>query len=90
MHGQDDMTNNKEESSPRRHLAHVPAYQDAPIVFFTVTTCGRRGVLNNPIAHEILRGIWDRSAERDGWFVGDYLLMPNQWTFKGRIHELRF
>jgi len=59
------------------HLAHLPSFTDSPIVFFTVTTQGRCGVLGNRTAHDILRGIWERSALDDGWYVGDYVLMPD-------------
>jgi len=60
-----------------RHLAHVSAYVDTPIVFLTVTTHNRRCVLSNDKAHQVLRGIWERSADYDGWYVGDYILMPD-------------
>ncbi len=46
-------------------------------MFFTAVIHGRRPVLANDLAHELLRGLWERSAAANGWFVGDYMLMPN-------------
>ena len=65
------------QHSDKRHLAHLPPLVDSPIVFLSTTTWQRRAVLDNATAHRILRGIWERSAEHDGWFVGDYILMPD-------------
>jgi len=60
-----------------RHLAHVTSFQHQPITFFTVVTHGRRSLLATDGAHRLVRDIWERSAETNGWFVGDYLLMPD-------------
>ena len=65
------------KNRPFRHLAHVTSFQPQPITFFTVVVFKRQNLLNNDTAHTALRGIWERSAERNGWFVGDYLLMPD-------------
>ena len=65
------------KTKPFRHLAHVDSIQSSPITFFTVVIFGRRYLLNNETAHSTIRGIWERSAERNGWFVGDYILMPD-------------
>jgi len=59
------------------HLAHITSFTDSPLVFLTATIRNRRPVLNTTNAHKILRGIWERSAPHDGWYVGDYLLMPD-------------
>ena len=40
-------------------------------------TAGRRKFLACSEVHEILRGIWERSAKHDGWWVGHYILMPD-------------
>ncbi|MEI6971542.1 MAG: transposase [bacterium] len=66
------------------HLAHLPSYVSSPIVFFTVTTQGRSRILDNLQAHSILRTVWERAAENDGWFVGDYVLMPDHAHFFAR------
>ena len=54
------------------------------MVFFTVVTAGRRSVLACPEAHGVLRGVWERSASRNGWWVGNYLLMPDHVHFFAR------
>jgi len=59
------------------HLAHLSAFTQSPIVFLTVATYKRNLILNTNWAHEILRSIWTSSAEMNGWYVGDYLLMPD-------------
>jgi putative transposase len=70
--------------SSHKHLAHLAAFDADPIVFFTVVTAGRRAVLACADAHEILRGVWGRSAHHNGWWVGDYLLMPDHVHFFAR------
>jgi len=69
------------KARPFKHLAHIPTFQDSPITFFTATIHQRRSLLAHDSAHEVLRGIWQRSAEENGWFVGDYLLMPDHVHF---------
>ncbi|MDD4735113.1 MAG: transposase [Kiritimatiellae bacterium] len=64
-----------------KHLAHLPSFTTEPIVFFTVVTARRQAVLACETAHHILRTIWQQSAERNGWWVGDYLLMPDHVHF---------
>ena len=49
-----------------------------------MVVAGRRAVLANAEAHGILRGLWERSAELNGWWVGDYLLMPDHVHFFAR------
>ncbi|PYL88402.1 MAG: hypothetical protein DMF14_16800 [Verrucomicrobia bacterium] len=61
----------------RRHLAHADSFRDNPIVFITTCTARRRKFLACSEVHEILRGIWMRSAKHDGWWVGHYILMPD-------------
>ncbi|MBT3194021.1 MAG: hypothetical protein HN341_15875 [Verrucomicrobia bacterium] len=41
-------------------------------------------MLDCDAAHDVLRGIWTRSAERNGWYVGDYVLMPEHVHFFAR------
>jgi REP element-mobilizing transposase RayT len=67
-----------------RHLAHVQPFSEQPIVFFTVVTYPRRSILATDFSHRILRHIWERSAETNGWFVGDYMLMPDHVHFFAR------
>ena len=72
-------------SEPRhKHLAHLAPFAAEPVVFFTVVTARRQAVLANEEAHGILRGIWALAGERNGWWVGDYLLMPDHVHFFAR------
>ena len=67
-----------------QHLPHVSSFHDNPIVFFTACTHKRRKLLACAQSHAILRGVWERSAERDGWWVGHYILMPDHVHFFAR------
>jgi putative transposase len=67
-----------------RHLAHLPSFRDNPIVFFTACAYRRRKILASADCEEILREIWQRSAEQDGWWVGSYILMPDHVHFFAR------
>ena len=53
-------------------------------MFFTVCTHERRPVLARAECHQVLRGVWERSARHDGWWVGHYILMPDHVHFFGR------
>jgi REP element-mobilizing transposase RayT len=46
-------------------------------LFVTTCTAGRRPLLAGKIAQDILEEVWVKSAIIDGWFVGQYLLMPD-------------
>jgi hypothetical protein len=67
--------------SPFRHLAHVPSFRDNPIVFLTTCTFQQRKILASSECETILRTIWQRSADHDGWYVGNYVLMPDHLHF---------
>ena len=43
-----------------------------------------RKLLACPQSHVVLRGSWERSAERDGWWIGHYILMPDHVRFFAR------
>lgn len=60
-----------------RHLSHIPTVQEQSIVFFTSVTSQRRHLLSQQSTHGILHTLWQRSGERNGWYVGDYVLMPD-------------
>ena len=75
------------KQKPYKHLSHVPPAHDGMIIFFTVVVYGRRKILNSDLAHETLRGIWDKSGEMNGWFVGDYILMPDHVHFFARAQR---
>jgi putative transposase len=70
--------------SPFRHLAHVPSFRENPIVFFTACIFQRRKILASSKCEEILREIWRRSTDCDGWWVGHYILMPDHVHFFAR------
>lgn len=65
------------KDKPYRHLAHAESYVDRPIIFLSCTTFRRRKVLDNPIVHVFLHGIWQQSQDRNGWAVGHYMIMPD-------------
>ena len=58
-------------------LAHLTPFGKQPVLFLTVCTAQRAPLLANKEAHEILRDIWRESLPRQGWAVGDYVLMPD-------------
>jgi hypothetical protein len=68
----------------RQHLPHVSSFRDNPTVFFIACTHKRRKLLACAQSHAILRGVWERSPERDGWWVGHYILMPDHVHFFAR------
>jgi REP element-mobilizing transposase RayT len=58
-------------------LAHVPSFRDNPIVFFTTCTYQRRKILASPHCQKMLREIWQRSADQNGWWAGNYIIMAD-------------
>jgi len=67
-----------------RHLPHLRPFAKQPIVYLTVVTHDRRTVLACQAAFDVLTSIWTRSPDLDGWFIGDYLLMPDHVHFFAR------
>jgi REP element-mobilizing transposase RayT len=67
-----------------RHLAHVSSFRDNPIVFFTACTYRRHKLLARRECHKILRDLWEASASHDGWWVGNYILLPDHVHFFAR------
>ncbi len=59
------------------HLPHLRPFAQQPIVFLTTVTHQRRSLLASSIACETLTNIWRRSPTLDGWYVGDFLFMPD-------------
>lgn len=66
------------------HLPHLQSFSRQPLLFITTCTAGRKPLLAVSAAKEILAEIWTKSATVDGWFVGDYLLMPDHVHFFAR------
>lgn len=58
-------------------LPRLRPFAPQPIIFLTAVTLERRAVLACQPAFAALTAIWQRSPGLDGWFVGDYLLMPD-------------
>ena len=58
-------------------LPHLQPFASEPLYFFTAGTENRRPILANESAFESLQGVWRRSAEVDGWFVGRFVVMPD-------------
>ena len=54
---------------------------DAPIYFITTSTASRRPILANEIAATILRDEFEMAAERHGWLVGRFVIMPDRIHF---------
>jgi putative transposase len=65
-------------------LAHLPSFRDNPIVFFMACAYRRRKIPASAECEEILREIWQCSAEQDGWWVGSYVLIPDHVHFFAR------
>jgi putative transposase len=59
------------------HLPHLRPFQRSPLYFFTACTVGRRPVLACSEATRILTDLWTSAAQKDGWFVGRYVVMPD-------------
>lgn len=59
------------------HLPHVRPFAKSPLYFLTACTAGRARLLAAPGPCRILDEIWRLSAERNGWYVGRYLVMPD-------------
>lgn len=72
------------QRSAFRHLVHVPSFRANPIVFFTTCTYRRRKILASSTCEEILRELWQRSGDCDGWWVGHYISMPDHVHFFAR------
>ncbi|MBI2812652.1 MAG: transposase [Opitutae bacterium] len=63
------------------HLPHLRPFAPHPLVFLTACVYQRRQVLASDAAHDILRDLWAKSAKLNGWYVGQYLLMPDHVHF---------
>jgi putative transposase len=63
------------------HLPHIQPFEENALFFFTTCIEERRKVLACQQALDELTGIWSRSAERDGWYVGSFVLMPDHVHF---------
>jgi putative transposase len=59
------------------HLPHLRSFKSNPVIFLTTCITDRRPLLARSDAHRILHEIWTKSAELNGWYVGQYLLMPD-------------
>ena len=59
------------------HLPHLRPFSRSPIVFLTTCTERRVALLANEAGHTILRMVWLKSGELNGWFVGRYVVMPD-------------
>jgi putative transposase len=59
------------------HLPHLAPFRSQSLLFITTCIEGRRPLLATPEIHDILKIIWAKSEQVDGWFVGRYVLMPD-------------
>ncbi len=58
-------------------LPHLRPFQNSEIVFVTTCVNERRPLLADAETPQIIREIWTKSGELNGWFVGQYVLMPD-------------
>lgn len=64
------------------HLQRLSrVWQKQPRYFVTTCVAQRRTLLANPQAHAILREEWQGTAQRHGWLVGRYVVMPDHVHF---------
>ena len=65
-----------------RHLRRLDwLYTDLPIYFVTTCSASRRRVLAEPRVASIVRSEFEAAAERYGWRVGRYVIMPDHLHF---------
>lgn len=70
------------------HLQRLPlVWVTDPIYFITTCTERRRPVLANREVADILISEWQSAAERHGWFIGRYVIMPDHVHFFARHTE---
>ncbi len=81
------------QHSHLRRLSKI--FVDDPAYFITTCTKGRLKILDNPMAHQILREEWDGAFDRYGWAIGSYVVMPDHVHFfckptpdAGKLSEL--
>lgn len=68
--------------SSHKHLKRLSlVWEQQPVYFITICTAGRRKLLSNDLAHEILRAEWSGLRERYRWAVGRYVVMPDHVHF---------
>ncbi len=67
------------EHSHLRRLSKI--FTNDPAYFITTSTKNRRRILDNPVAHQILREEWAAALERHGWAIGSYVVMPDHVHF---------
>ena len=69
-------------TQPHYHLSRLDRiWVRDPIYFITTCTSSRAHRLNNAIAHEICREVWNNARELYGWQVNRYVLMPDHVHF---------
>jgi len=65
------------EEIGRRHPVHQPTHEqhNVPVIIF-VTICakGRKTILANEEAHQLLRTAWEWAGD---WIIGRYVVMPD-------------
>lgn len=66
----------------RKHLPRLERVWVEPPVYF-ITTCveRRRKILAREAVVEILLNEWREGAEKHGWLVGRYVIMPDHVHF---------
>lgn len=62
-------------------LPHIIPFNKSPLYFLTACTERRQPLLANEAALSVLREVWQKSAQIDGWYVGRFILMPDHVHF---------
>jgi REP element-mobilizing transposase RayT len=62
-------------------LPHITPFAKAPLIFFTACASDRRPVLANQAAFATIGGVWRKSGQLDGWYVGRFVFMPDHVHF---------
>ena len=58
-------------------LPHLTPFTNQPLIFLTACVAERKPILATDAVVSVLRSIWQRSAELDGWWVGRFVVMPD-------------
>ncbi|HME86372.1 MAG TPA: transposase [Roseiarcus sp.] len=65
-----------------KHLRRLESvWIEPPLYFLTICVAGRRPILANDQAFDILRGEFGAARERYGWTVGRFVVMPDHLHF---------
>jgi len=65
-----------------RHLKRLDrVFSEVPVFFVTTCTKGRKPILSNSRAVDVLKDEWKKALSHHGWKVGRYVVMPDHIHF---------